>query len=218
MIIDNWLSYAPSEYYKEALEDYFGSNTNTLIHDKENSKEHFYDCINSMNTYINLKNKYIYDCCCNIGSYGIILSKYVNTYYGVDINPQFIQIANYVATKYNITNCFFYNKTFFDTYYKNWYYKHIKKIDILMLMYFSALVFRDNNKSKYLFYLLQLIHHYKPKYIIFENMFHSKHICPDLLKKFIKFISSMNYAKKKELDNKINPLWIFVCENENQPK
>ena len=207
----NWLSYMPDIYYDDTVYQHFKIDRDTMIHEILNSKDFFYNSINTIRNNINsLHELYIYDCCCNVGSWNIMLSQYAKMCYGVDTVIKYIQIAKYVASKHNISNCQFFNVPFFDINNKEWYFKSIPHIDILLCLSFGFRLFRNTDKIMPLFNMIKLIQHYRPRYIIIENMYYYNYIFSELLHKFVKCLSIYNYKKRQE--NGANPLWIFICE------
>lgn len=212
--MDNWLSYIPDKYYTNDIYSTFGIDEKLLEHDSTNNKEFYTNVISTLTKEIDLHDKCLYDCGCNVGTYCITLAQYVKVCYGIDVNNKFIRIAQFIKDKYNISNCHFFNKTFFDFNNKQWYYNNISNIDILLLMSFGCALFQQNTSTE-LFNMIQLIQHYRPKYVILHNLYYySKYIGTTQLSKFIKFMNSKSYKKKKELSNTINPLWIFTNQIE----
>lgn len=205
-----WLSYMPDNLYSKELCMNYGIDTNKIIHDNENNKSYFNNAILSIINLIDNENTYIYDCCCNVGSYCVVLSQYAKIVNGVDIEQRYIDMANYVAKNNNLKNCFFYKQTFFDINNKQWYDNYIKKIDILLCLSFGSELFTIN-KTTNIIHMVNLIQTYKPKYIIFHNMYHSKYIFSDKLSNFIKILSVKKYRKQRERERDINyPIWVFV--------
>lgn len=206
--MDNWFSYMPSEYYDNTLYSLFNIDKDKLQCDNTNSKKYFYDYISAIINNIDLSDKILYDCCCNIGSYCIFLSRYTKICYGMDINTDFIKIAQYVSSKEKIENCYFFNKSYFDINNKKWYYTNITQIDIVLCLSLGCKLFRDNiDRASCQFNMIQLIQHYKPQYIIFNKTKYDAYIS---FQNFIKVLKSLKYMVTDSAKLSENPLWIFT--------